>query len=505
MNRQKFKVIIGFVLLSGLFFNVNAFAQAVHQQSSEHFNKFIFYWDSVFSQGDAKGSVWSFLLSDTSGKSLINFNDHVLLVPASCFKIITTATALEIMSPEYQYTTKLLRTGEIREGHLKGNLLIKGGGDPSLGSSYFNSFPEAFLDSWLNAIKQAGIKEIDGDVISISDVFPWYATPGSWQWEDLGSYYGSAPSGLSVFDNIFNLELEPYFLNGQMKWRVQNLEPEIPGLQFHYDIQLSHQKTYLDVLGAPYSPVRLIQGHVMIDQKKVKLKASIPDPPFLLAHLLRKKLIENQIRVNGVATTDRLLSLQNKNIVEENSETIIDWKSKPLKEIVKITNTESQNLYAEHILLSIPMYMKRTVCRDTALELVQDFWMEKKIWEFAPEIYDGSGLSRKNLVTVHHLVNVLVYMLHSSCSKEFISSLPVSGQNGTLKYYLNHPDLKGDIVAKSGSMTHVKNFAGYIRSKNGHQYVFAFMLNNYSCDSSKLKPLINRFFVQLISLLNDME
>ena len=142
-----------------------------------------------------------------SGETLYSYNSEKLMIPASTMKIITTAAALEILGENYRFTTKIGFSGKVRDQKLKGDLVIIGGGDPVLGSEYFQDeyFTEHFLDVWAKKIKAAGITQIDGDLILDASLYDSEKIPPTWIWEDMGNYYGAGASALTVYDNLFRI------------------------------------------------------------------------------------------------------------------------------------------------------------------------------------------------------------------------------------------------------------------------------------------------------------
>ena len=137
-----------------------------------------------------------------SGETVFAYDTIRQLTPASVMKTVTTATALEILGEDYRFPTALEYDGSIENGLLKGNLYIKGSGDPSLGSAHFAPDHKRFLQEWISALKKVGIHKIQGAVIADESIFDTEGTSLKWVGEDMGSYYGAGSYGLCVLDNI---------------------------------------------------------------------------------------------------------------------------------------------------------------------------------------------------------------------------------------------------------------------------------------------------------------
>src|SRR3989339_771459 len=150
----------------------------------------------------SNASVSFFVADAENGDVLLSYNPKTSLIPASTMKLVTSAAALELLGPEYTFKTNIGYTGSpSRSGRLDGNIVITGGGDPSLGSEYFNDHYREFIDSWVEAIKNAGIKKIRGRIVTDDSYYDFEPVPPRWLWEDMGTYYGAGVFGLSVFNN----------------------------------------------------------------------------------------------------------------------------------------------------------------------------------------------------------------------------------------------------------------------------------------------------------------
>ena len=138
-----------------------------------------------------------------NGETITEFDAEKSLIPASVMKLITSGVALELLGPQYTFRTIIGYTGSLnkRTGRLSGNIIVRGGGDPALGSGYFEDHYRDFIDSCISQIKRTGIRRVDGMVITDDSYYDFLPVPAKWQWEDLGNYYGAGVYGLSVFDN----------------------------------------------------------------------------------------------------------------------------------------------------------------------------------------------------------------------------------------------------------------------------------------------------------------
>ncbi|WP_407537664.1 D-alanyl-D-alanine carboxypeptidase [Cetobacterium somerae] len=204
------------------------------------------------------GNLSFYAMDVKSGAVIDNYRGETALTPASVLKIVTSATALEVLGPDTVLETKVLYDGKIsKDGVLTGNIYIQGGGDPTLGSDGISINREEFLKNWTDAVKKVGIKSINGNIIVLDDLFGYEGIPGKWLWEDMGTNYGQGTYGISVFDNIYTLYLNTG-ISGQ-KPEVIKTKPEIQGLTFdNQSVVMPGGKKDIYVRGIPLENKRRI-------------------------------------------------------------------------------------------------------------------------------------------------------------------------------------------------------------------------------------------------------
>jgi D-alanyl-D-alanine carboxypeptidase/D-alanyl-D-alanine-endopeptidase (penicillin-binding protein 4) len=392
-------------------------------------------------------------------------------------KLITTAAALELLGPDYTFKTTIGYTGKLnkRFGVLKGNIIIHGGGDPALGSQYFSDHYGDFVKGWVDDIKKLGIKRIKGKIITDDSYYDYQPVPSKWLWEDEGNYYGAGVYGLSVFDNSYDVHLQTYY-EGAPAIIKDIIPPEcrIPLTNFLVSSGNSDEGYFYS---APYSTSGWVAGNVPVNQKDYILKASITDPPLLLAKLITERLKTAKIKVSGSPATARTYDKFKTEKVVQISEIV----SPTLTEIVNVLNHESVNLFAEHLIKELGKKIRNTGTTAAGSAVITEFLMNSGININGIFIEDGSGLSPVNAVNTRELVRLLIFMKNKGkYFNEYYSSLPDAGKNGTLKNYFKDPVFENRLKAKSGSMTRVRSFAGYFTTKSGKKMVFSIIINNYS-------------------------
>lgn len=442
----------------------------------------------------------SFEVKDLKSATIIaSYQPNLSLPTASTAKLFSTATALEILGPDYRAMTRVYYDGTIDSlGVLHGNIWIQGGGDPSIGSKYFNEEGHQldFFNEWMASFQKLGIKKIDGDIIADASAFGYEGAPDGWNWSDLGNYYGAGPSGLTIYDNLvkyyFSVPSTPGMITNARK-----IEPEVPGLVYHnYVLSSTKSGDNCYLYGAPYSLDRFGTGTLPVGSSNFMVKGSLPDPEYQFAYELSECVKKYGIDLSGNPKSVRREEILVDYDFYSSKQLILSHDGERLMDIIYHTNTRSINLFAEHMLNLIGYEKSGDGSTKSGLKTFTEYW-KNKINIQGLELNDGSGLSRTNAISASHFVEMLDDMQHSSNGQAFLSSLPVAGESGTLRNVCKGQAAHGHMKAKSGSMTRIKSYAGYIEGKNGSTYAFALIVNNYTCSSSALKQKMEKVFNQI--------
>jgi len=415
-------------------------------------------------------------------------------------KTVATATALEILGEDYRYPTTLEYDGILENGTLEGNLYIKGSGDPSLGSSHFAPGQNKFLSTWIAALQKAGIKHITGSVISDESIFDTEGVSIKWLREDMGNYYAPGSYGISIFDNMYKLSLQ----TGAAGTRpvLKGTEPDIPFIRFKNYLKaapVSSDSAY--IIGAPLDDVRYLYGVLPANREAYVLKGDIPDPALYLARYLTDQLQQKGIRVDGSPSCYRIEVEENRWKKGERKE-IVTTYSPTLREIASICNHVSHNLYADALVKTVGLQYKprrneMISSFGRGVQVVKEYWEKKGLDVFPLRMNDGSGLAPADKVSAGFMGELLVYMAtESAVSDAFIASLPQAGIEGSVRNFLKGSKLQGKAHLKSGGITGVRSYAGYI-TKDGRTYAVAVFSNNYSCPMSRMTRALEKLLLQL--------
>lgn len=482
---KKTQLIVSFLLIVNL----------LHAQTNNSLDTFIQWIDN-------DGAAFSFLLYDIEKEEPVyDYQTKMQLTPASVLKLLTTATALNILGSDFRFETKLAYRGEIKEGILYGDLIILGSGDPSLGSKYLQENSDAFLTTWYQALQQAGIQSVNGALIGDGSCLDEIGVSSKWLYEDLGSYYGAGSYGLNVFDNNYQVYLNSFAPNSTPT--IVGMKPKIADFVFHNKITTQNRTSDSTIiLGMPFQNERHLYGEVSANKKQITLTGDIPDPTLFLATYTQDYFKRKGIQFTKKATTTRLSTehiLPNK--------ILATTFSPPLTELIRITNEVSQNLYADALLKRIgradtTQPLKQLNAFEQGIATLKNHWKEKGIDVSSLCIYDGSGLALPNKLSAQLMNNILVAMhpMHSGDST-FFKTLPLAGSEGTVRNLLKNNKLNGDIRLKSGSMTRVKGYAGYVFI-NQKAYTLVLIVNNYNGTGKEITQKIDTLLQNILKIDN---
>jgi len=380
--------------------------------------------------------VGAYAVNMRTGKVLIDQNSEMSLMPGSCLKLVTTAAALELLGPKMRFETKLEYDGKVSGGVLEGNLYVRGGGDPCLGSDRFTPWQKQ-LELWVEALGALGIQTIRGKVLADASHWEKVLAVPSWLWEDLGNYYGAGASALSFHENFYSLVFKPGAKIGE-RASILRLDPAISDFTLHSEVTTGPEGSgdRACIYGSEYSPLGFVYGTIPAGVESFAIKGAILDPPAFCAAAFTKAL-----RAKGMV-------VEEKNLPLSKSRTSFHTTSSPsVAEIVYWTNQKSLNLYAEHLLKKMGETLYGEGSTEYGLRAVSSFLRAQKIDLAGWQIADGSGLSRKNLVTAKQLVSLLIKLQSSSHFSLLLQSLPKQGKH---------------LKAKSGSFSSMKvSYAGY--------------------------------------------
>lgn len=453
--------------------------------------------EKIAGQGGLRNAQVGFCLLELEAprESAVGYHLDMALVPASTMKAITTATANERLEADFRFVTELQITGPLEEeGVLQGDVVIRGGGDPTLAETDLN----APFAKWKVALVQAGVKRVAGSVVGDASIFGNVLTPDTWQWNDMGNYYGAGASGLNVHRNLFHATFRTAKVGGRAP--LEGTQPALPGYAFFNEMRVgaagSGDQGY--VYADPYGQLITFRGSVPAGRGTYTIKGALPDPAFFCARRFSEYLQAHGIPVEGEPSTDRRLAMEGKEIGARRK--LLEMSSEPLSALMRTTNHRSDNLRAECLHRAIGVQAEGEGSPQAAARAVESHWAGKGIDMRGFFMGDGCGLSRANMVTPRQMALILHEAAKGERFAVFRDSLPVAGRSGTLKSIGAGTAAEGRVRAKSGTMSRIRNYAGYVETRSGKVYAFALFVTNYSGELAEVRSKIVQVWNRMVDL-----
>jgi D-alanyl-D-alanine carboxypeptidase/D-alanyl-D-alanine-endopeptidase (penicillin-binding protein 4) len=421
---------------------------------------------------------------------LYDLNPGMLLVPASVAKLAAVATAADAVGWDYRFETTVRATGPLVDGTLKGDLLVVGSGDPSIGgragvvAAEASTSAEATVDgtagkddltSWIEALRAAGIRRIDGNIIGDDDAIEEPRPQLAWAWDDLGYTTGALFGALNFAENRLTVTITPGPTAGAAAAVSVDPYAAYRPLANRVATVASGAMQLVWPEQRPGEPFLTIAGTIAAGAPPARLNVSAGNPTFWFASVLRNRLQRQGIEVTGEAwDVDDVLPRPDRN----SARVLLTHRSRPLSEIVRPLLKDSINLYAEAV-MRLNAAPGSLPTNDAALE---GFRRRLQAWGIpneAQQVIDGSGLSRRDVISAEAIFVILQRMYDPALASPFVTALPVAGVDGSLANRMSNTPAAGNVRAKTGTMSNIRSLAGYVTTRDGERLAFVALVNNF--------------------------
>jgi D-alanyl-D-alanine carboxypeptidase/D-alanyl-D-alanine-endopeptidase (penicillin-binding protein 4) len=421
-------------------------------------------------------------------------NAALRVIPGSVLKLVTAATAAERLGWTYKFETRLEAVGTIENGVLRGDLVVVGGGDPSIGAQDLKG--AALFDEWADALRAAGVRRVDGRIVGDDNAFEDEPLGGGWAWDYLNAGYAAPSGALSYNENVVVIRVTP----GVDAGRAADVQVGPPGHGLSVERMVATgvagSTVALNVTRPAGQRILRITGSLPAGGPTVIRTSTIENPTLYFAEALRVQLMSRGIRVSaGAWDIDEIGS----SAVTGPRRLIARRESEPLSSLLGYAMKVSQNFYGEMLLKAAGRRDAReTGSTERGRQAVRDVLSS---WQIALEplvMRDGSGLSRYNYVSADLLSGVLVHVwLDERLRGPFVAALPVGGRDGTLGSRMRNPVLDRQVQAKTGTLDNVRSLAGYLHTSRGETLAFAMIANNFTAPVSEIDGLMERALERL--------
>jgi D-alanyl-D-alanine carboxypeptidase/D-alanyl-D-alanine-endopeptidase (penicillin-binding protein 4) len=467
--------------------------------------------DTALSAAGPDKGFWGVLVTDAeTGEILYSRNAGNFFLPASDAKLFTTALALATLGPSYRIRTTVSTNGALdANGVLSGDLILNGRGDANLSDRKFpyekkierDGPSEKALAALADAVVARGVKEIDGGLIADDSLFQQERFPSGWTVDDMLWSYGAAVSAIAVNDNTFTLDLGPGGLAGDPATYTIDPASDFYTIENLIVTGPHGSEEKLAASREPGSRLVRVSGTMPAGAPLRRLTIAIEEPAEYAATLLERLLRERGVDIRGLARArhfgDPTLSSS-----DRGAETVLaERMGEPLAEEIRHVNKNSLNLHAELLLLLAAHEKSGAVSRDDAVKFAADFYRTAGIADGDIVLSDGSGLSRRDLVTPRAIVQLLNYAATQPWGEVYRASLPVAGVDGTLSERMKNTAAEGHIFAKTGTVEHVVALSGYATTAHGAHLIFSILGNNNSLHAQSADAVLDSIAVAMVEEL----
>lgn len=415
-------------------------------------------------------SILSYKITDIkTGEELASKNENLYLVPASIYKVPITYLGYKTLGKDFRFSTEMSISGKIIEGHLMGDLIIMGGGDPTIHSKHFPGRQNDFLNWIYDYLKGKGIDCIEGDLIIDASGFGTATVAPTWPWYDIGNYYAAGAWSCNFSDNFYPITFQlsqndrpPKLLTHSGPSSLKITSEVVTGAKGSGD------QAY--IYGGPFQYNKMVRGSLPPGAKTYTIKGALPEPPRSFGLAVKDYLESNGIQIGQVRVSYQAISVKR--------EKQITHTSPDLKDIIEVILHKSDNLYCEAVFRQ----MADENDYQPALEILETIWRN----EFGGSqskgrLFDGCGLSPFNRLSCNQMVEILERICTESPA---FLDLMADGKNTSLGPYLS----VGKSKIKSGYMEGVRSYTGVINSR----YAFCVIYNGPDHGSSSIKKDIGR-------------
>jgi serine-type D-Ala-D-Ala carboxypeptidase/endopeptidase (penicillin-binding protein 4) len=483
--------------------------------------------DKILAQSDVSRGFWGIEVESLdTGKTLFSLNSDKLFTPASNTKLFTTAAAMALIGPNYKFLTTVETPGSVdKYGRVNGDLVVVGRGDPNLSGRTLpynlrterKMPPIQVLENLADQVAQKGVKVVDGDIVADDSFYAFERYGEGWTQDDLVWEWGAPVSALTINDNVVFVTIMPADHPGEKAFVSITPFPEY--YRIDNRVMTTPQGTgprKIFINREPGSNQLTLWGNMPQDDLGANEALAIEDPADFAAKLFQRLLEKRGIVVYGNTRTrhTELASLSTFSVTTIASAgggdervrrqqvapplVLGSYESQPISQDIRVINKVSQNLHAELVLRLLGRQKGTSGTIEGGLEVIRGWLAQTNIKSDEFAFYDGSGLSRQNLVTPHAMIKLLSYAQRQPWGQEFFDTLPTAGVDGSLGERFKNSVAVGRVHAKTGSLGHVNALSGYATTLKGERISFAVMSNNHNMLTKRALEVIDQLVEQMV-------
>jgi serine-type D-Ala-D-Ala carboxypeptidase/endopeptidase (penicillin-binding protein 4) len=462
------------------------------------------------------------IVSLDTGKTIFEHNPQKYFNPASNAKLYTAALALERLGADHKIKTSLYSTSRPEaSGTLKCDLIVYGRGDPTMAARLNDGDYFKGLEPLVTQLLNAGVRRIEGDLVGDESYFAGPPFGAGWEWDDLQAYYGAEVSALTVNDNAVDLFVKPAERAGAPCRITTGPSTSVITIMNRTQTAPKGAESRIVVYRPVGENIVYVSGRLPIDGNGYYSAVAVHNPALLFVSLLKEALGRRGISITG---RTRVIDWKYREVTPIDLSKLIEMgsvESMPMGDIVRETLKPSQNLYAQLLLLQVgerarfgslrgaiafnasskavqiaPPATANEPRAGTSEELgiqeLNDFLSQAGVKKGDVMLEEGSGLSRRDVITPEATVALLTYMSGSRWAEPYRNALPIAGVDGTLQNRMKGTAAAGNVRAKTGTLRYVYTLSGYVTTAARERLAFSIMLNNYNAERFETSAIQGR-------------
>jgi serine-type D-Ala-D-Ala carboxypeptidase/endopeptidase (penicillin-binding protein 4) len=467
-----------------LFLVIVSFQFFPQENNNDNSGKYVYstvpeFWsqmNDIFNDPNFSNSQFGVVIQSLeTGEYLYKRNEDKLLIPASDLKLFTTSAGLITLGSEYKFRTNIYMNGYVDGSILKGDIVVQGRGDPTISERFYDGNMLKVYNDWADSLLNIGIDEITGNIVGDDNAFDDLGLGSGWAWDYESSWFAAPSSAISFNDNCVDIVVTVNRKSHQPEISVKPDTKYVIILNKAVTVPRD-SSTAIETYREPGTNVITVFGTIRDNSDSVKTYVTVNNPTQYAVVVLKDVLKRKGILIDGypIDVNDMTNTLDYSKM-----KLLFTQYSPPLKEIIRVTNKQSQNLYAEQLLKTIGLESRGYGTVANGIRTEDRIFKDMGINPESMNIVDGSGLSRLDLVTPRQIVALLSYMYKSRYFIPFFNSLPIAGVDGTLGDRMQNSKAQGKIRAKPGFLEGIRNLSGYAFTGDNEPIAFSIIVNNY--------------------------
>jgi serine-type D-Ala-D-Ala carboxypeptidase/endopeptidase (penicillin-binding protein 4) len=457
-------------------------SQTIQKKGSTDFNTMMSKVDALVQDEAFAHAHWGVMIKSLDSDDIwYAQNENRLFMPASNNKIASTAAALKVLGPDFQFETHVLTKGKVHGSVLEGDLVVWSNGDPTMYDRYMED-SKAVFKAWADTLKAQGIYKIDGNIIGDDNAFDDVHIGEGWAWDYQSVWYAAQFGALQFNENYVDVKIVPPATTAGEVILIPNVKSSYFNLIADFNIVDSgYDRITLD--RDFYSNEIVLGGQLVAGSDTTERTPTIDNPTKFYVHVLKETLEENGIVVNGAPIDCDEIDNWVHAPIDENYHELANYYSVPLSEVATRLMKRSQNMYAETMPRVLSWHETGLGSIEAGREIMDSVYTEFGIEPGSWAYVDGSGLTRYNYISPHVLVKILEGMYRSDLKDIWVEALPISGVDGTLKRRMRGTAAEKKVYAKTGTISNVRGLSGYTTTASGENIVFSFLVNGHLLSS----------------------